>query len=205
MNLQEAIKEIRKTEKRKFDQSIDLLINMKGVDLKRDNISVVFAMPHQLKEKKICAFLNTKSDLVKTVTPQEFVGYKDKNALKNLVKDYDAFIGLAPLMPQVATVFGKALGPSGKMPSPQLGIIMQESEAAIKNEMSKISKSIKIRAKEPSIKLSVGKESMSDEDLIKNIETAYNAIVNVLPTKKENVRSVMLKLTMEKPLKVEMK
>ncbi len=205
MNLQETLVELRKNEKRKFDQSIDLIVNLRGIDLKRDNIAAVFTMPNQLKAKNVCAFLNKKSELVKTITPAEFVAYKDKKALKNLVKNYDAFMGVAALMPQVAVIFGKALGPAGKMPSPQLGIIMQENDNTIKAELGKIAKSIKIRAKEPSIKISIGKESMSDKELTENIDASYNAIVNALPTKKENVRSVMLKLTMSKPLKVEMK
>lgn len=205
MNLQEGLAELRKNEKRNFDQSVDLIVNLKGVDLKRDNVAAVFTFPHQLKEKKICAFLEKKSDLVSTVTPAEFGAFKDKKALKKLVKQYDYFMSVAKLMPQVATVFGKVLGPAGKMPSPQLGIVMQETEPAIKQELAKVAKSVKIRAKEASIKLSVGKESMKDADLTSNIDAAFNAIVNALPTKKENIRSVMVKTTMSKPIKVEMK
>jgi large subunit ribosomal protein L1 len=205
MNLQEALTELRKNEKRKFDQSIDLIVNLKGVDLKRDNVAAVFTLPNPLKAKNICAFLEKKNELVKTVIPAEFVAYKDKKTLKKLVKQYDAFIGVAKLMPQVATVFGKALGPAGKMPSPQLGIILQETDNAIKAELTKVSKSIKLKAKEPSIKLCIAKESMSDKEISENIDAAYNAIVNALPTKKENLRSVMVKLSMSKPLKVEMK
>ena len=108
-------------------------------------------------------------------------------------------------MQSVATNFGKALGPAGKMPSPQLGVIMQESDNAIKDVLTKISKSIKVRAKEPSIKLSVARESMKDEEIIENIKAVYDGIVNALPTKKENIKSVMIKLTMSKPLKVEIK
>lgn len=205
MNIQEGLAELRKNEKRNFDQSVDLIVNLKGIDLKRDNVSAVFTFPHQLKQKKICAFLEKKTDLVDTVTPAEFAAFKDKKNLKKLVKQYDYFMAVAKLMPQVATVFGKVLGPAGKMPSPQLGIVMQETEPAIKQELAKVSKSIKVRAKEASIKLSVGKESMKDAELAANAEAAYNAIVNALPTKKENVRNIMLKTTMSKPIKVEMK
>ncbi|MBX4212632.1 hypothetical protein KW787_04235, partial [Candidatus Pacearchaeota archaeon] len=88
---------------------------------------------------------------------------------------------------------------------PQLGIITHEDEATIKGVVGKISQSVKIRVKEPSVKVSIGKESMSDEKLIDNIRAVYNGLVAILPTKKENVRSVMVKLTMSKPLKVEVK
>lgn len=205
MELKQALAELRKLEKKKFDQSIDLIVNLKGVDLKKENISAVITIPHKIKDKKVCGFLIKKSELVSTITQPDFARYKDKGELKRLVKNYDFFIAAAPLMPSVATTFGKALGPAGKMPSPQLGIIMQESEAKIQAELDKIAKSIKVRAKEPSIKISTAKESMKDEDIAENIKAIYNGIVNALPTKRENVRNVMIKLTMGKPIKVEIK
>jgi ribosomal protein L1 len=59
-------------------------------------------------------------------------------------------------MPSVAAAFGKVLGPAGKMPSPQLGIVVDESATSIKNLVEKISKSVKLRVKEPSIKVAIG-------------------------------------------------
>ena len=108
-------------------------------------------------------------------------------------------------MPLVASTFGKYLGPTGKMPSPQLGVLMKEDETSIKQLLEKINSSVKIRVKEPSVKLCIGKESMSDSQILANAEAVYAGLVNVLPTKKENVKNVMLKLTMSKPIKVEMK
>lgn len=205
MELKEALVHLRKEEKRKFDQTIDLLVSLKSVDMRKDNISLVSTIPHKIKDKKVCGFLEHKTDLVKSVTKPEFDKYKDKKALKLLVRDYDFFIASAKLMPSVATTFGKALGPAGKMPSPQLGVLMQETPEAIKALLERISKSIKIRAKEPAIRVAVGKESMSDEHIIANIRAVFNDIVATLPAKKENVRKVMIKLTMSKPITVEIK
>jgi len=64
---------------------------------------------------------------------------------------------------------------------------------------------VKIRTKEASIKLAVGKQSMKDEDLIENIMTIYNAILKELPRDKENVKNIELKFTMTKPQKVNMR
>jgi len=89
------------------------------------------------------------------------------------------------------------------MPSPQMGIITQETPEVIKPLLERISRSVKIRAKEPSIKIPVGKTSMEDKDILENINSVYAALVNALPTKKENVRKVLLKFTMSKPLGVE--
>lgn len=205
MELKQALDELRKLKKRKFEQSIDLIVNLKGVDLKRDNVSAIVTLPFKIKEKKVCGFLTKKSGLVDTITQPEFAKYKDKKDLKKLVKEYDFFIGAMPLMPAVATAFGKVLGPAGKMPSPQLGIIGSESDAAIKQVLEKIEKAVKLRAKEASVKVSIGKEGMSDEQIIANAQTVYTGLVNALPTKRENVRNVMIKLTMSKPIKVEIK
>ncbi len=205
MELKQALVELRKGEKRKFDQSIDLIINLKGIDVKRDNIATIVTIPHKVKDKKVCGFLTKKSELVRTITQPDFQKYKEKKPLKELVKEYDFFIAVAPLMPSVATTFGKVLGPSGKMPSPQLGVLMKEDDASIKQLLEKISTALKIRVKEPSIKVCIGKESMKDSDLFENIEAIYQGIVQALPTKKENVKNVLIKTTMGKPLVVEMK
>jgi large subunit ribosomal protein L1 len=205
MDVKQALAELRKLEKRKFDQSIDLLISLKGVDPKKDNIAAIVDIPHKIKDKKVCGFLDKKTEIVKTISKLDFPKYKDKKALKNLVKEYDFFIAAAPLMPAVATTFGKVLGPAGKMPSPQLGILPVEDENAIRNLLERISKSIKLRVKEAAIKVSVGKESMSDEQIIANASAVYSGLVNALPVKKDNVRKVMIKLTMSKPIQVEIK
>lgn len=205
MNVKEALNELRKAEKKKFEQSVDLIVNLKGVDAKRDNVSAVVTVPNKIREKKVCAFLSKKSEVVSTITQVEFAHFKDKKELKALVKKYDFFIASAKLMPAVATTFGKVLGPTGKMPSPQLGVLMTEDDNAIKGLLAKISNSIKIRMKEPSIKVMIGKESMGDDQISANAEAVFHGIVNALPTKRENVKNVMIKLTMGKPLKVEIK
>ena len=203
MQLKEALGELRKGKKRKFDQTVDLLISLRGIDLRRDNVSLVSTIPHKIKDKKVCGFLESKSDLVHTVTKPEFDKYKDKDALKALINGYDFFIANAKLMPAVATTFGKALGPAGKMPSPQLGVIMQETPEAIRQTVERISRSVKIRAKEPSVKVAIGRESMSDEHIMENVKAVFKDVIAALPSQKENVRGVMIKTTMSTPIVVE--
>ncbi|MEK6933511.1 MAG: hypothetical protein AABW75_01390 [Nanoarchaeota archaeon] len=205
MELKQALSELRKNEKRNFNQSIDLIVNLKSIDLKKDSINTIIKIPYKVKEKKVCGFLTKKSNIVKTITQLDFVKYKDKKQLKKIVKEFDFFIAAAPLMPAVATTFGKVLGPSGKMPSPQLGILMKEDEENIKQLLISIDLSVKLRAKEASIKLIAGKESMKDDQILANIDALYQGIVSALPNKKENVKNVMIKTTMSKPIKVEIK
>ncbi len=205
MELKQALKELREEKERKFKQSVDLIVNLKGIDLRKNNVNAVITIPHKIKEKKVCGFLTEKSELVQTVSKPDFKKYKEKTALKNLVKNFDFFIAHGSLMPSVAATFGKALGPAGKMPSPQLGIVMTESEEEIKKVLEKISKSVKIRAKEASIKVAVGKENMSDEEIFENAKAIYEGLVEALPTKKENVKNVLIKFTMSKPKEIEIK
>ena len=206
MNKEEIIsvlETLKKERERKFDQSVDLIINLRDFDLKKNTINLFISLPHPLKNKKICAFLENSSPLFdKVILKSEFVKWKTKSEIKTLVRDYDFFASQASLMPAVATTFGRFLGPASKMPSPQLGILAQANEQSIKELKEKVQNSMRIRAKEPSIKLCVGKQSMKPEEIAENITKVYHELINVLPNKKENLKSVIIKLTMSKPHKL---
>ncbi|MBU2616532.1 MAG: hypothetical protein KKB79_00960 [Nanoarchaeota archaeon] len=200
--LVKAIIELRKEKERKFDQTVDFIINLKKFDLKKDAINLIVNLPFKIKDKKVCAFLEVNNKDIDTITPEKFKTYSEKNALKKLVKKYDFFVAQASLMPKVATTFGRFLGPAGKMPSPQLGIIMKVDKSEIDEVMAKINNSTKVRTKESSIKLAVGKQSMKDEEIVENAFSIYDAILKVLPRDKENIKNIELKFTMTKPQKI---
>ena len=203
--LKKALDELRKDKKRNFNQTIDLIINLKKYDFKKNPLNLFVNLPHKIKDKKICAFFETENENVKTITQKEFKKYSDKAELKKLVKNFDFFIAQASLMPKVATVFGRFLGPVGKMPSPQLGVLMEANEKTINELKEKINSSIKIRTKEASIKLAIGKENMKDEEIIENILAVYDVILKSLPREKDNIKNVEIKFTMTKPQKISIK
>ncbi len=203
--LKKALEELRKSKERKFDQTVDLIVNLQKLDLKRTNINVVVNIPHKVKEKKIAGFLEVENKNVDTITPNEFKKYNDKKLLKKIVAKYDFFIAQASVMPKVASTFGRILGPAGKMPSPQLGIIMNADDKAIAELKQKINNSIKIKVKEASIKLPIGKQSMKDEDIIENIHSIYATLIKEFPRDKENIKNIELKFTMTKPVKIKVK
>lgn len=200
--LLKALTELRKGKERKFDQTVDFIVNLKKFDLKKDAVNLVVNVPFKIKDKKVCAFLETENKDIETITPEQFKNYSDKNALKKLVKKYDFFVAQASLMPKVATTFGRVLGPAGKMPSPQLGILMKADKAEIDGVMKKINNSTKIRTNESSIKLAVGKQSMKDEEIVENAMGIYDSVFKALPRGKENIKNVELKFTMTKPIKI---
>jgi len=203
--LKNALDELRKGKERKFDQSVDLIINLQKFDVKKNQVNLFVSVPHKIKDKKICGFLEIKNNNVDTITKTEFKKYSDKKELKKLVKKYDFFIAQASVMPLVATTFGRVLGPAGKMPSPQLGILVNADDKAINELKAKINQSVKIRTKEASIKINVGKQSMKDEDIIENIMSIYNAVLKNLPREKDNIKNIELKLTMTKPQKIKIR
>jgi len=200
--LETALNELRKEKERKFDQSLDLIINLQKFDIKKNQVNLFVSIPHKIKEKKICAFLEIKNENVETITKTEFKKYSEKKELKKLARNYDFFIAQASLMPLVASTFGRVLGPTGKMPSPQLGILMNVDDKAIKELKTKINDSVKIRTKEPSIKISIGRSSMKNEELIENIMTVYNALLKAFTKGKENIKNIEIKFTMTKPQKI---
>ena len=187
---------------RKFDQTVDFVINLQKYSLKKNPINMFVTVPHKAKNKKVAAFLETDSDLIDTITVNNFKKYNDKKKLKTLVKKYDFFIAQGSIMPKVATTFGRVLGPAGKMPSPQLGIILNADEKTIEDLKQKINTSVKIRVKENSIKIPVGKQSMKDEDIIENAMAIYQEALKHLPREKENVKNIEVKFTMSKPIKI---
>lgn len=203
--LKKALSELRKGKERKFDQTVDLIINLQKFDLKKNQINLFISVPFRIKEKKICAFFETKNKDIETITPEQFKRYSDKKALKKLVKNFDFFIAQASLMPKIATVFGRVLGPAGKMPSPQLGILTNINEKEINELREKINNSVKIKIKESSVKLAVGKQSMKDEEIVENTMIVYNAILKSLLKGKDNIKNIELKFTMTKPYKISVK
>ena len=203
--LKKALTELRKNKERKFNQTVDLIVNLQKFDVKKSNLNLFVSIPHRIKEKKIAGFLEVRNANVDTITPEEFKKYNDKTLLKNLVKKYDFFIAQANLMPSVATTFGRVLGPTGKMPSPQLGIMMNPDEKSIQELKIKIDNSIKLKVKESSIKIPIGKQNMKDEEIIENIVTVYNNILKNLPRNKENIKNIEIKFTMTKPQKLSIK
>jgi len=204
-DLKKALSELRKGKERKFNQTVDLIINLQKFDIKKNQVNLFISVPFKIKEKKICAFFETKNKDIETITPEQFKKYSDKKALKKLVKNFDFFIAQASLMPKVATTFGRVLGPAGKMPSPHLGILTDTDEKGINELREKINNSVKIKIKEPSVKLAIGKQSMKDEEIVENIMIVYNAILKSLLKGKDNIKNIELKFTMTKPYKISVK
>lgn len=206
MQFLNAIKELReKAKKRGFDQTLELIINLKDFDPKQESITIVISLPYLFKKKKIAAFLENpiKTDILNEVITKSEIEKITPKEMKKVVKRNDFFIANAKLMPSIASKFGKMLSSRGKMPDPAIGcVIPQEDIETIKNLCEKLSKILKVKIKEASVKVPVGKESMPDEMLSKNIEAAFKTIVEKLPKKEANIKNVLIKFTMSPVIEV---
>ena len=88
------------------------------------------------------------------------------------------------------------------MPNPKSGCVVPPN-ANLKPLYEKLQKTVKIQTKnDPIIQTIVGNESMKDEEIVDNIMTVYDALVNQLPSGRDNIRNVFIKLTMGKSFEV---
>lgn len=214
-SVENAIKELRKEDhKKKFSQSFDLIVNLKDLNLKNPDEQVDFftTLTHPLGKKvKVAAIVGPElhekaKDVVDLIiTQDDFDKYtSDKKLTKKVASEYDYFIAQADIMPKVAQVFGRVLGPRGKMPNPKLGSVLP-GKGQVEPLYERLQKTVRISAKKsPVIQVKVGSEDMKDEDLIENIMLIYNQIIHHTPKEKSNIKNAMLKLTMSKPMKVDL-
>tara|TARA_Y100000310_G_scaffold240713_1_gene244584 strand:- start:2317 stop:3081 length:765 start_codon:yes stop_codon:yes gene_type:complete len=204
--IETTLKEVKgNSPKKNFKQSIDLVINLKGLDLKKTEHQVnSFLTLHNDTGKKIsvCAFVDsdmetkTKDVCDETILVDNFGRYKGKAEMKKLANKHDFFIAQASVMSKVATAFGRFLGPQGKMPNPKIGSVLPPN-ANVKQVYDRLKKTISLATKnEPTIKCRVGYEDTNDTEVIDNILTIYNSVIQKLPNDQHNVKSIILKLTM---------
>lgn len=210
--IEKALHELKKDSKqRKFKQSVDLIITLKDLNLKNQNeqLDLFITLNHGIGRKlKIAALVGPElqeraQGVCDLVIPQvDFEKYSDKRLAKKLGLEYDYFIAQADIMPKIATVFGRVLGPRGKMPNPKLGSILP-AKGQIEPLYQRLQKTVRASAKKaPMVQVKVGSVEQSDEEVIENIMLVYNQVLHHLPKEGSNIKSVMLKLTMSKPIKL---
>jgi large subunit ribosomal protein L1 len=193
---------IESAPKRKFTESVDLVINLKNIDLSqpKNRITESIVLPKgRGKATKIGVFakgdLAIKSqsggaDLV--ISPEDIDKMGgDRKLIRSTTRDIDFFIAEAPLMPSIGKSFGPILGPKGKMPDPI------PSSADPTPIINRLKRTVKVRTKDKTTFHSlVGNLSMSVEDIAANIEALLSTVESKLQNGTQNIASVYVKTTM---------
>jgi len=205
----ESVKEAKsKSEKRKFNQSLELIINLRDIDMKKpeSKIQESIELPHVVgKQSKICVIATGELALKAKKAGAELVIERpelealagDKKRQKTLVNEYDYFISEAPLMPTVGRVLGAVLGPKGRMPTPVA------PNANIADTIEKQRRIVQIRLRnQPVLQCRIGTEDMPDEQIAENIETVIRRLEGKLKRGLKNIKSIVIKTAMGPPVKV---
>ncbi|MBE44053.1 MAG: 50S ribosomal protein L1 [Thaumarchaeota archaeon] len=194
-------------EKKKFVQSIELVITLKDIDVKKGfALNEVVNLPHFASKKaSICVISSgemalrakkAEADRIIEIEELNRIGSNKKDA-KKLVRTYDFFVADTTLMPNVGKSLGQYLGPRGKMAT------AMPFNAPVENLLERFRSSIRIRSKaQLNTSCKIGDESMSDADLAENALIIINIIEKKLPNGDKNIRNIMIKLTMGKTAKL---
>ena len=203
---------ITNSPKKNFDQSVELIFSFKDLNLKKpeEQLDYFIKLPHGLGKKfKICALVSTElEDEAKkicdsSILAKDFPKYqKDIKSIKKLASTHKFFIAQANIMQDVAKVFGRTLGPRYKMPNPKGGCVVPP-KTSLKPLYEKLQDTIHIRAKDqPVFQTLIGKQSQKVEELANNATSLYDSVIHHLPKEGNNLKSVYIKLTMSKPVKI---
>src|SRR3990167_4375199 len=211
-SVRKAVDALQAEPKRGFSQSVDLIINLRDLNLKdpKQQIDQFIRLPKGRGRKaKVCALIgpelhaDAKQIFEKVILQEQFPGFAEKKLLRKLAKDFDYFVAQANIMASVATTFGRVLGTRGKMPNPKAGCVVPPKGANLRLLHENLSDTIRVAAKkDPLLQCVIGSEQMSAEDLTENAMSVLSSVLRVLPNEEHNIRSVYLKKTMSKPVQV---
>ena len=200
----EAVNKIQETSKekpKKFKQTIDMVINLKNIDLNipKNRIDEEIILPKgRGSEAKIGLFaggelaLKSKGVVDLIIKPEEIEEIsEDKKQVKQIADSHDFFLAEAPLMPTIGKTFGTVLGPRGKMPKPV------QPGGNISDTVKNLRNTIKVRSKTNlTFHAITGNQEMPSEDIAENIQTIIKRIEGTLERGRLNIRSIYIKTTM---------
>lgn len=204
--LDEAVKLVKNNAKTKFDETVDIAINL-GIDPKQSDQSVrgMIAMPNGIgKSIRVAVFARGDKADAATKAGAELVGADDL-AEKILAGEmgFDRVIA-SPDMMAVVGKLGKVLGPKGLMPNPKLGTVTPNVAEAVKAAKSG---QVEFRIdKAGIIHAGIGKASFSVEALVQNIKAFLEAVNKAKPsgTKGNYLKKITLSSTMGPGVKIDL-
>jgi len=202
--LTEAIDFLRANARTKFDETLDIAVNL-GIDPKKSdqNVRAAVVLPHGVgKTVRVLAFVQGDKVQEAKDAGADFVGGEDlAEKINSGWTDFDAVVA-APDMMKVVGKLGKVLGPRGLMPNPKVGTVTMEIGRAVKElKAGKVEFRIE---KAGILHAAVGKLSFGTEKLCENVRAFMDAVIKAKPqtAKGQYIKKVTLSSTMGQGVKL---
>ena len=190
---------------RKFTQSVEIMVNFRGIDFAKaeNRLNLDILLPKgKGKDQKVVVFADGQMALdAKNAGASEILDgagitklAADKGRLAILAKSCE-FIAQPSLMIQVGKSLGQVLGARGRLPRPVVGSV-KDAISAAKSRVRMVSKGKYL----PVAQCLIGSEAMPVADIAENFSAVYDKVL--AKATEPNIKSVYVKLTMGKPIKV---
>ena len=203
--LNEAVAVLKKTPSPKFDETVELAIDLE-VDPKQSDQMVrgTVVLPHGTgRSVRVLVFAKGDAERQAKEAGADIVGAEElMEKIQGGWLDFDVVVSTPDLMKDVGKL-GKFLGPRGLMPSPKAGTVTNDVAKAIK-EVKKGKVEFKMD-KQGDIHIGVGKKSFSQEALQDNVRILLGAVWKSRPASAKGrfIRGVCLSSSMGPGLRLD--
>jgi large subunit ribosomal protein L1 len=205
--LAEMVKKGKEAKERKFPESVEAIITFRDVDPKKTdlNINEMVYLPHPGSHRASICFIGSGDLLLRAknagvdgvLEPSQLENYAgSKSDAKKLAKQYDFFLADTALMARIGKILGQFMGPRGKIPAPV------PPNAPIEGMVNRMRSAVRVRSRASlGVGAKVGDRGLSDSDVAENIQAVVQAVQKKLPNGERNIRSIMVKTSMGKPVR----
>ena len=202
---EEAVKLVKSLSKRKFDETVEVAMNLNVDTTKSDQqVRSSFTLPNGTgKTKRVLVVTKTKAEEAKNAGA-DFVG--DDDIIEKIVKenwfDFDTMVATPEMMVSLGKI-GKILGPKGLMPNPKTGTVTTNVSDAIANIRKGM---VEYRAdSNGNVHALVGKVSFDEDKLTENLVSFINEVIKNKPTgvKGSFVKNISISSTMGPGVKID--
>ena len=206
-SLAEAVKLVKEMSNTKFDETVEVAMNMNLDTRKADQqLRGAVVLPNGTGKSQTVLVL-AKGDQAKAAKEAgaDYVG--DIDMIEKIEKEnwfsYDVIIATPEMMPMLGKI-GKLLGPKGLMPNPKTGTVTMDVKKAVED-----TKKGKVEYRTDSfgnIHGIVGKVSFEEDKLVENLNTFVNTILKLKPAsvKGNYVKNISISSTMGPGIKIDL-
>ncbi|WP_278582891.1 50S ribosomal protein L1 [Eikenella corrodens] len=204
-SIDEAIELVKKTATAKFDESVDVALNL-GVDSRKSDqvIRGSVVLPKGTgKTVRVAVFTQGANVEAAKEAGADVVGFEDLAAeVKAGNLDFDVVIASPDAM-RIVGQLGTILGPRGLMPNPKVGTVTPNVSEAVRNAKAG---QVQYRTdKAGVVHVTIGRASFAAADLRENFNTLLDAVVKAKPaaTKGQYLKKIALSSTMGPGVRVD--